>query len=296
MCGFVGFISNGSFHSSGACKIEEYIRRIRHRGPDHVGIWRSRNNQSHLAHARLAIQDLSPLAHQPMVSENSQLVLVFNGEIYNFRSLRQQLQGLGHRFRSNSDTEVILAAYREWGVECVQRFNGMFAFALLDQGDAANPASLFIARDRAGEKPLYYINTCSGFKFASELKALPHASRLNLKALNHYLALGYISADQCLYEDVAKLPAAHCGRYILSTGALDIWQYWRLPRNLPSTNDGVMLAEETGRLIEESVRLRIMADVPVGILLSGGLDSSLVTAAATRVSNAPVETFTITLP
>lgn len=296
MCGFVGFISGQTSLHFDALKIERYISRVNHRGPDHVGVWRSPDNRTHLAHARLSIQDLRPLAHQPMVSANGHLVLVFNGEIYNFHGLRQRLQGIGYQFNSQSDTEVVLAAYQQWGVDCVQHFNGMFAFALLDQGDEATSPSLFLARDRAGEKPLYYHKAAAGFRFASELKALPHAGQLNLKALNHYLALGYVSADQCLYDHVKKLPAAHCGRYNLATGALDIWKYWQLPRNLATVHDGIALAQEAGRLLEESVRLRILADVPVGILLSGGLDSSLITAAAARISDGPVETFTITLP
>ncbi len=296
MCGFVGFVVGNQNLDFDKNAINKSISKLRHRGPDDVGIWASFDNRTHLAHSRLAIQDLSPLGHQPMQSANGRYALVFNGEIYNFQALRQQLQGLGYCFTSQSDTEVLLTAYQAWGADCVQHFNGMFAFALLDQGNAQTPASIFFARDRAGEKPLYYQLTAAGLQFASELKALPHCGELNLQALNHYLALGYVSEDQCLFAGVKKLPAAHCARYDISTGSLKTWPYWQLPKNTGIVHDGVALTLEAERLIEESVRLRMLADVPVGILLSGGLDSSLVAAAAARVSSGPIETFTITLP
>ncbi len=232
-----------------------------------------------------------------MTSSDGRYTIVFNGEIYNFAELRAQLQAQGRRFASTGDTEVLLAAYATWGEECLQRLNGMFAFAIHDCGTAAVGPSLFFARDRAGEKPFYFTHSREEFSFASELKALAHGRELNLQALNHYLALGYVPFDQCLFEGVHKLPPAHCGRLDLTTRALSVRSYWALPPNRPAANlDGEALADEAGALIEDSVRLRLVADVPVGVLLSGGLDSSLVVAAAAHVSNRPVETFTITLP
>ncbi|OGB28539.1 MAG: asparagine synthase (glutamine-hydrolyzing) [Burkholderiales bacterium RIFCSPLOWO2_12_FULL_61_40] len=295
MCGIYGIANRDA-------GVDKYslIRRgdvLKHRGPDDAGLWMSPDGQVALGHRRLAVIDLSPAGHQPMVSEDGRHVVAFNGEIYNFCELKRELQQQGYHFSTDSDTEVMLVAYRAWGESCLSRFNGMFAFVIYDQGSDVSPPSLFFARDRAGEKPLYYVHTNSTFQFASELKALDHSKQINLQSLNHYLSLGYIPANMCLFEGVQKLPAAHCGRLNLQTGELKILRYWELPKNrLGSEFDGVQLTLKAGELIEDSVRLRLVADVPVGVLLSGGLDSSLVTAAAARVSSAPVETFTIALP
>lgn len=232
-----------------------------------------------------------------MHSHDGRYTIVFNGELYNFAELRRELESAGHRFISTGDTEVLLAAYAAWGEDCLQRFNGMFAFAIHDRGTTSSPPSLFFARDRAGEKPFYYTLSPERFGFASELKALAHGRRINLQALNHYLSLGYVPAAQCLFEEVHKLPPAHCGRLDLETRRLTTRRYWSLPANKPDPLvDGNVLADEAAAILEDSVRLRLVADVPVGVLLSGGLDSSLVVAAAARVSASPVETFTITLP
>ncbi len=293
MCGIAGSISLVDT----AHELRLFPERLKHRGPDASGEWRSKDHRILLSHLRLAIQDLSPLGHQPMLRDNDRFVIVFNGEIYNFEALRLKLQLRGHVFRSTGDTEVVLAAYQEWGGQCVEHFNGMFALAILDQGSDGVPPSLFLARDRAGEKPLYYMHSQGQLVFASELKALPHGGEINLKVLNHYLALGYVPADQCLFEGVYKLPPAHCAKYNLQSGDLRLWRFWSLPANTSSASaDGHALAHEAGCLIEDSVRLRLVSDVPVGVLLSGGLDSSLVAAAAARVSSRPVQTFTIALP
>jgi asparagine synthase (glutamine-hydrolysing) len=295
MCGIYGIVNRD-------VEIDKYllVRRensLAHRGPDDAGLWISSDDRVALGHCRLAIIDLSPSGHQPMTSEDGRYVIVFNGEIYNFRDLKCELQQQGHVFCSESDTEVMLVAYRAWGESCINRFNGMFAFVIYDQGDDVSPPSLFFARDRAGEKPFYYIHTNSTFQFASELKALDHSRQINLHSLNHYLSLGYVPANMCLFEGVKKLPPAHGGRLDLKTGDLEIYRYWELPKNRPDVQlDGAQLALKAGRLIEDSVRLRLVADVPVGVLLSGGLDSSLVVAAAAHVSSKPVETFTIALP
>lgn len=232
-----------------------------------------------------------------MVSPDGECAIVFNGEIYNFKSLRVELEQLGFRFSSSGDTEVVLTAYRAWGEDCLHHLNGMFAFAIFDRRGVDGDGALFVARDRAGEKPFYYSYSNGVFNFASELKAIEHDGRVDLQALNFYLALGYVPADQCLFQGVSKLPPAHCGRLDLATGELSIRRYWSLPENKPDSKAGGMdLAAEAGGLIKDSVRLRLVADVPVGVLLSGGLDSSLVVAAAAQVSSAPVETFTISLP
>ena len=295
MCGIYGIAKHRS-----AVDLNSLIRQrnlLSHRGPDDAGAWISRDSCAALGHRRLSIIDLSPAGHQPMVSEDGCCVIAFNGEIYNFRALRGELQQLGFQFRSDSDTEVMLVAYRAWGESCLSRFNGMFAFVIYDYGDNGTPPSLFFARDRAGKKPFYYFYDGREFEFASELKAISHKGDVSLFALNYYLALGYIPGDQCFFEGVKKLPPAHAGRLNLNTFDLNIWQYWQLPVNQPSTGvSGEALADEAESLLSDAVSLRMVSDVPLGVLLSGGLDSSLIAAVAARQSSAPIKTFTLSLP
>jgi asparagine synthase (glutamine-hydrolysing) len=225
--------------------------------------------------------------------------IVFNGEIYNHRELRKQLQARGSRFTSTSDTEVLLEAYRIWGTDCVQHFNGMFAFCLYDQREQR----LFLARDRAGEKPLFYYHCDQFFAFASELKSLmanPACPReLDIEATNFYLSYGYVPGSMCILKGLRKLAPAHAMTYDIRLGRERIWRYWTLPEQSEkkgSVPSAEVLAEELEGLLLDSVRQQLQADVPVGILLSGGIDSSLVTALATRVAASPVKTFTVTLP
>lgn len=296
MCGIVGSVSLIP-DASAVSVIKSLNHKIKHRGPDSNDYWSSKCERIHLGHSRLSVLDLSTASLQPMKSPCGRYVIVFNGEIYNYNEIREALITKGHGFNSSGDTEVVLTAYLEWGRDCVQHFNGMFAFAIVDQGNSQTGPSVFLARDRAGEKPLYYSTDSYGLRFASELKALKHSKTINLQALNHYLALGYVPYDQCLFEGVRKLPPAHCARYEINKCEIQIWKYWSLPVNTARGHaDGQALASEAGRLIEDSVRMRLVADVPVGVLLSGGLDSSLVAAAAARVSSKPVQTFTIALP
>lgn len=271
--------------------------RLSHRGPDDAGSWISPNGQVALAHRRLSIIDLSPSGHQPMAAEGGRYVITFNGEIYNYRAIRSELESIGAVFRSHSDTEVILAAYRQWGIHCVERLNGMFAFALYDAGGAGSGPALFLARDRAGEKPLYYALGNGIFEFASELKALGASPGISAQAINHYLALGYIPGHLSLLESVRKLPPAHAARLDLASFKLDTWRYWQLPEYKPDADAGPEdLADRAQALLQDSVRLRLQSDVPLGILLSGGLDSSLVVAAAAQASATAVKTFTIAVP
>ena len=268
-----------------------------HRGPDDVGIWQTPDGRVTLAHRRLAIIDLSPGGHQPMVDENGELCIVFNGEVYNYREVRHELEQAGFQFKTGSDTEVILKAYRAWGVECLARLNGMFAFGLYDRGRQR----LFLARDRAGEKPLFYAHFAGRFMFASELKALmadPTFPReLDLTSLQYYLAYGYVPGELCILKGVQKLGQGQALLYDLTTDKIQRWHYWELPP--PGSTAGTSLEDlesELESLLLDSVRLRMIADVPVGILLSGGVDSSLITAMAARVSSKPVKTFTISFP
>lgn len=267
-----------------------------HRGPDAAGEWLSADCQVFMAHRRLSILDLSELANQPMVSESERLVIVFNGEIYNYLDIREELLGLGYNFRSQSDTEVVLQAYRHWGADCLNRFNGMFAFAIYDM----NRHELFMARDRAGEKPLYYCSTESFFSFSSELKALMHqpgfARKLDLQALDCYLNFGYVPGDLCILKNTNKLPPAHALLYRRSDKICRVWRYWSPPETPTNSHfDEVELMQEFEEILQNSVKKQLVADVPVGVLLSGGIDSSLVTAMAVRASSR-VKTFNVRFP
>jgi asparagine synthase (glutamine-hydrolysing) len=296
MCGIVGVAS------SWPVKDRDWLAQgrdaLRHRGPDDAGEWWSADGRVGLGHRRLAILDLSPAGHQPMLDERGELVVVYNGEIYNFRELRTKLEGRGHCFRSQSDTEVLLAAYREWGVTCLERLNGMFAFALYDQRNR----QLFLARDRAGEKPLFYWLRPGEFRFASELKALVASPdvprRLDPEALDCYLAFGFVPGERCILRGVRKLPPGHALVFDLEGGTARVWRYWDLPP-VPDPGgqavDEVALVDELECLLADAVRRQLVADVPVGILLSGGMDSSLVTSMAVR-RNARVKTFTVRFP
>ena len=251
-----------------------------------------------LGHRRLAIIDLSAAGHQPMTDAGGDVHIVLNGEIYNFPELRRELGAKGYSFRSQSDTEVLLAAYREWGTQCLARLNGMFAFAIYDR----RSRELFLARDRAGEKPLFYAQSVSGLRFASELKALladPALPRhIEPQALDCYLSMGFIPGPHCIVRGVKKLPPAHALVFNLASGETRLWRYWQLPKPasaMGSPASEAALLDELDALLEDSVRRQLVADVPVGVLLSGGVDSSLVTAMAVRTA-AQVKTFTVRFP
>jgi asparagine synthase (glutamine-hydrolysing) len=271
---------------------------LRHRGPDDAGAWASGDGRIALGHRRLSIIDLSPAGRQPMTDMTGELQIIFNGEIYNYQELRHDLEHRGHRFRTATDTEVILEAYREWGVNCLGRLNGMFAIGLFD----ARARRLLLARDRAGEKPLFYFADGRSLTFASELKALfadPACPRvMDVDALDYYLAFGYVPGERCLVRGIRKLPQGHALTFDLESGALDTFAFWSLPTEAcpDASASDEDLVEELHQLLSDSVRLRMIADVPVGIMLSGGVDSSLVTAMAAQTSSRPVKTFTVTFP
>ncbi len=295
MCGIAGIASRVPIPNPG---IADTMRdTMNHRGPDDFGSWSSPDQRVALVHRRLAVIDLSPGASQPMADPTGRLRITYNGEIYNFKELRRDLEDRGYRFQTKSDTEVVLSAYREWGTGCLSRLNGMFAFALYD----SESRRLFLARDRAGEKPLFYHHAGGKLTFASELKALmvdPDFPRtIDPSSLHQYLAYGFVPGNKCIVQGVRKLAAAQAMTYDPEKDELCTWSYWMLPNLLSGgPPDHGELIEELERLLLDSVRLRLVADVPVGILLSGGLDSSLVTAMAARASYGPVKTFTVTFP
>ncbi|MEO8033452.1 MAG: asparagine synthase (glutamine-hydrolyzing) [Acidobacteriota bacterium] len=293
MCGIVGIISSRQEHRTDVVAMRDSLV---HRGPDDAGMWLSPDGLATFGHRRLAIIDLSPGGHQPMQSDDGSVSITFNGEIYNYQELRSDLRGLGHSFRSASDTEVILASYRQWGIDCVQYFNGMFAFGLYDSGRRR----LLLARDRAGEKPLFYSHKAGTLRFGSELKALmtdPAFPReLDPEAFDSYLAYGYVPKEQCILRGVRKLGQGHVLVYDVDNDHCTTHRYWQLPPPPDEAAPVDGLVDELDALLLDAVRRQMTADVPVGILLSGGIDSSLITAMAARSGGSAVKTFTVTFP
>lgn len=295
MCGIVGIASVRPSLDRGWLGIGR--DSMIHRGPDDFGEWWSTDGRVGLAHRRLSILDLSSAGHQPMGDATGRCTIVFNGEIYNHLDIRQELMNQGHVFRSHSDTEVILTAYAAWGTECLHKFNGMFSFAITDELQG----TIFIARDRAGEKPLFYRLKGKEIRFSSELKALLMDATLprcvNLEALDCYLSMGYVPGNLCILDGFNKLPPAHAMVFNFQNGQFKLWQYWDLPG--PPSDDQLIneieLLDEFEALLQDSVSRQMVADVPVGVLLSGGVDSSLITAMAVR-SSRQVKTFTIGFP
>ena len=290
MCGIAGGIGIDRSALTAA------LDAIGHRGPDARGTWFSGDGGVALGHVRLSIIDLDPRSNQPMVCPRTGNVLVFNGEIYNFQGIRRELEALGWEFRTRSDTEVILAAYGQWGAGCLGRFNGMFAFAIYE------PAlrRFFLARDRVGKKPLYFSLRHQGLVFGSELKALLRACpglprELDPVALREYLDLGYIPGAATIYREARKLRPAHYAVYSIPDGTFTEYGYW-----LPICGEQLEIgeheaAEELEYLLRDAVRLRLVSDVPVGVFLSGGLDSSLVSAFVAQ-ENPDVVAYTARFP
>ena len=279
--------------------MDEAVRLLRHRGPDDAGTWWSGNVA--LGFRRLAIQDLSSQGNQPMRSGDGRYVVVFNGEIYNFKLLRKALCAKGHVFRTGTDTEVLLKLYELEGRECLQRLDGMFAFAVYDTLDR----SLFLARDRFGEKPLYTLQDAHGFLFASEIKALlPFVRRfgmsweLNTDRVFEYMLFRYVAGEDTLIRGVRRVKA---GAWIEvgPDGSTRDGVYYDVGAVVGSFNPEVGERREVEHLKEvhqtftESVRLRMISDAPIGVALSGGVDSSLITAAMREVHDGPIQSFSI---
>jgi asparagine synthase (glutamine-hydrolysing) len=300
MCGIAGFVNTGQALSTAEleARLWRMIASLRHRGPDDEGVWT--DGSAGLAHARLSIIDLSPAAHQPMASADGSVWITYNGEVYNFAEIRSQLKALGYRFRSRSDTEVIVNGWHAWGTRIFSRLRGMFALALWDR----RARRLVLARDRIGKKPLYWARTRSGLVFGSEIKALhswPDVPRVpDLGAIDHFLTLQYVPAPMTAFAGVAKLPAAHYLTVAFdrdgTLGEPELVRYWELPRASPGSvrsKPGDLRRELVDRL-EEAVRLRLISDVPLGAFLSGGVDSSAVVAMMARAGGAGrVKTFSI---
>lgn len=307
MCGIVGFFERSRGHGKAdSTAIAARMRdRLRHRGPDDDGVWvEPRTGALALGHRRLAILDLSAAGRQPMHSACGRYTMVFNGEIYNFRELRARLESMGHRFRGHSDTEMVLAAFAQWGIEASLRdFVGMFAFALWDSQER----TLHLARDRMGEKPLYYGWSGDVFLFGSELKALrAHPrwnSQLSKQAFALYLKRGYVPAPLSIYADIFKLlpgswlslPLFQCepGRLPEPVRFWSFREAVEAGNTHPFRGTAVEAQDELHRLLSEAVSGQMVADVPLGAFLSGGIDSSTVVALMQAQSTRPVKTFSI---
>lgn len=286
MCGIAGI--NWSSESA----VEKMNTAICHRGPDNAGIFT--NEEVSLGHRRLAIIDLSPAGHMPMLGPDG-LQLVFNGEIYNFQSVRAELESKGHVFQSHSDSEVLLKGYKEWGIDLLPRINGMFAFALYDP----HAHSIFIARDRLGKKPLYYYYANGKFAFASELKAI-EALDLPLtrdnSAIYDFFTYGCIPHTKTVYKEVKKLLPAHSLHLNLVDNTIDIQQYWDLADSLANEKLSTEKKRELDSLLEQCIADRLIADVPVANFLSGGLDSSTIAYYLQKMGRTDIEQIFISLP
>jgi len=262
-----------------------------HRGPDARGTWISSDRRIGLGHRRLSIIDLDPRSNQPFFSDDGSVVLVFNGEIYNFTDIRKELEDKGHRFRTTSDTEVIVRAYAEWDLECVRRFRGMFAFGLVDQ----TRKRVWLVRDRVGIKPLIYSNWKGVLSFASDIGALSDFglcdTELDLSALYDYLTYLYIPAPKTAFRHIRKLEPGHW--LLWEDGTTTIRRYWDISVFGENIVDEDTAVKRVRDLLDEAVRLRLVADVPVGVLLSGGMDSSSVAYYALRNAVQPLHTFSV---
>ena len=289
MCGIVGGVARNTIQETNW--IQDSLELIEHRGPDGQGIWSSYDGKVVLGHRRLSIVDLNASSSQPMSKDGYHIV--FNGEIYNYDIIRRELIDLGVSFNSTGDTEVVLAAFAQWGKHSLEKFKGMFAFVIFNEREN----KIFAARDRAGEKPFYYFLDKEAFYFGSELKTILKAPGKELfidkKSLTSYLSLGFVPGSQCLVEGYKKLNSGNYLTLDLNNWSCSVNEYWSLPEqdHGKSMND-VQLEEKVISLLQNSIRGQLKADVSVGVLLSGGLDSSIIAALASKVSG-DVKTFSI---
>ena len=288
MCGITGI-----YNLKGEKIDEDLLRRMTsvliHRGPDDSGVFS--DGFVGLGHTRLSIIDVSQNGHQPMPNEDKTVWAVYNGEVYNFNEIREELLKLGHSFKSKTDTEVILRSYEQWGEKCLDKFNGMFAFAIFDK----NKDQLFLARDRLGKKPLYYYFDSEEFIFASEIKSILQnrkvAKKIDLQGIVNYFTFGHSIAPDTIYENIKKLLPGHY--LILKNKKIEIRQYWDSWRPEEKDRCRDYYKKTISEIFEDSVKKRLISDVPLGIFLSGGIDSSSVAAVAARHVDAPIKTFSV---
>jgi asparagine synthase (glutamine-hydrolysing) len=287
MCGIAGFIDMECGREKAANLIDRMCKVIRHRGPDDQGVWVDEGVA--LGMRRLAIIDVNG-GHQPVFNEDQSILVVFNGEIYNYRELQKELQERGHHFRTHSDTETIVHAYEEYGDDCVKHLRGMFVFAVWDR----QHQRLLMARDRFGKKPLNYYWDGQRFIFGSEIKSILEANiprEINNIALDEYLMYRYVPTPHTLFKNVMKLPAAHI--LVYENEQISVRRYWELPFTPTCQDDEATAIERTKELLKDAVQVRLMSEVPLGAFLSGGVDSSIVVGLMSSMMSQPVKTFSI---
>ena len=293
MCGIAGFVVRQP-RSGLRPALERMTQIIAHRGPDDSGYYS--DEFAYLGHRRLSIIDVAG-GHQPLPNEDRGKWIVYNGEVFNHAALRPELEAAGHRYASHCDTETILHAYEQWGAQSVERYRGMFAFAIWDAAER----TLFCARDRLGIKPFYYYWDGNTFAFASEIKALLEhpdiSTRTNEEMLPHYLSFGYSSGEQTLFQGIRKLMPGHTLTLRLNADRpqLEIRKYWDAPAPpvTPEKRTDADWIAETRQRLEETVRMRLMSDVPLGMFLSGGVDSSAIAAIVRKITDGPLQTFSV---
>jgi asparagine synthase (glutamine-hydrolysing) len=295
MCGIAGFLAHDRAAPGDRAAVERIADAIAHRGPDAAGFWAS--GPCVLGHRRLSIIDLSAEGNQPLFNEDRTVGVVVNGEIYNFQELRAELLSLGHHFRSQSDSEVIVHLYEQYGDDCVRRLDGMFAFLLYD----ARAEKMLVARDRSGKKPLFYRALSHGVAFSSEVGALARGfpdqkAAVDLGAVDEFLTLQYVPSPRTAYVRTYKLPAAHQAVFVPGGELPRPVRYWSKPKGELLKESADELADRLRQLLTEAVRRRLVSDVPLGAFLSGGIDSSTVVALMATQSSRPVKTFSIGFP
>src|SRR5436309_4077701 len=287
MCGIAGFVDTELSLNRAEQLIDSMCQVIRHRGPDDHGVWVG--DGVALGSRRLSIIDVAG-GNQPIFNEDRSILIVFNGEIYNYRELQKELQERGHHFRTNSDTEAIVHAYEEYGDDCVKHLRGMFTFAIWDR----NRQRLLAARDRFGKKPLNYYWDGEKLIFGSEIKSILEAGiprEVNHIALDEYLVYCCVPAPNTLFRGVMKLPAAHI--LVYENRQISTKRYWELPFTPTCRDDEATAIERTRALLKEAVEVRLMSEVPLGAFLSGGIDSSIVVGLMSSMMSQPVKTFSI---
>lgn len=288
MCGICGTLDLSADEQLAGARVAKMSHAIRHRGPDSQGVYVDRPIA--LGHRRLAIIDIES-GQQPLTTDDGICTIVFNGEIYNFRELREQLTKRGHRFRTDCDTEVVLASYREFGTTCTGFLRGMFAFAIWDR----EKQTLFLARDRLGIKPLYYIQSNGLFAFASEIEAILESGickpEVNVAVLDHFMSLGYVPGEDTMFDSIRKLPPGH--QMIISGTRLETTKYWDVEVGNSERKGLATTLKEFDSILMESVKMHLMSDVPLGAFLSGGLDSSAIVYYMSQLSSSRVKTFSV---
>src|SRR5437867_3521662 len=289
MCGIAG-IYDLRGRKIDPADLELFTAILKHRGPDDKGTWH--HNRIGLAHTRLSIIDLSSKGHQPMSNEDGTIWITFNGEIYNFMDLREGLEKSGHKFNSNTDTEVLIHLYEEKGIDCLQYLRGMFAFALWDE----NEERLILVRDRIGKKPLFYTIQNDRVVFASELKAIASLpwieKQVDLESLASVFAFDHVPWPKSIYKNIYKLPPSSYAIFDKQNRGV-IKRYWKLDLQKTESISEDEACEQLREIMKQSIMLRLRSDVPLGMFLSGGIDSSFVVGLASQLVNQPIRTFSI---